>query len=113
MNDIIKMLLWCPECTARHIDTGEYATKPHHTHACQFCGHVWRPAIENTCGVIYLSGFKNTDQTDFHNIEYLVSLRLQTYDKFRQHLQICNKCLHDIKNCAMGVQLLYQIYVDK
>jgi hypothetical protein len=31
----IPMLLWCPECGQRHVDEGEFATKPHHTHACQ------------------------------------------------------------------------------
>jgi hypothetical protein len=53
------MLLWCPACSARHIDAGEHVTKAHHTHACQICGHVWRPAIEPTVGVQYLPGFKN------------------------------------------------------
>ena len=55
----IPMLLWCPECTERHIDLGAFATKPHHTHACQSCGHVWRPAIVPTCGVQFLPGFKD------------------------------------------------------
>lgn len=53
------MILSCPVCTARHIDVGEFATKAHHTHACQFCGIVWRPAIVNTVGVDFLPGFKN------------------------------------------------------
>lgn len=56
---IIEMLLWCPMCGARHLDEGEFATKPHHTHACQECGMVWRPAIVNTTGVMFLPGFKN------------------------------------------------------
>lgn len=51
--------LWCPECGTRHIDVGEFATKVHHTHACQGCGHVWRPAIFPTVGVQFLPGFKN------------------------------------------------------
>jgi rubredoxin len=55
----IPMLLWCPECRARHVDEGEFATKPHHTHACQSCGHVWRPALVDTRGVRFLPGFKN------------------------------------------------------
>jgi len=55
----IPMLLWCPECGERHIDEGDYATKSHHTHACQHCGHVWRPAVVPTCGVQFLPGFKN------------------------------------------------------
>jgi hypothetical protein len=53
------MLLWCPGCTERHIDEGEFETKPHHTHACQNCGHVWRPALVPTVGVRFLPGFKN------------------------------------------------------
>ena len=57
----IPMLLWCPECSERHIDVGNFATKPHHTHACQSCGHVWRPAIVPTVGVRFLPGFKNEE----------------------------------------------------
>lgn len=57
----IPMLLWCPMCAARHIDDGEFATKPHHTHACQSCGAVWRPAVNATVGVQFLPGFKNGD----------------------------------------------------
>lgn len=55
----IAMLLWCPECGERHIDEGVFADKPHHTHACQTCGHVWRPAIVPTRGVRFLPGFKS------------------------------------------------------
>jgi predicted RNA-binding Zn-ribbon protein involved in translation (DUF1610 family) len=58
----IAMLLWCPSCGERHIDVGEFETKPHHTHACQHCGMIWRPAICNTVGVQFLPGFKNTVQ---------------------------------------------------
>ena len=60
--DPIPMLLWCPECRARHLDVGEFATRPHHTHACQQCGHVWRPAIVHTVGVQFLPGFKNSSK---------------------------------------------------
>lgn len=31
------MILFCPSCFHRHIDAGEFRTKPHHTHACQNC----------------------------------------------------------------------------
>lgn len=61
MNDPIPMIIYCPMCKARHIDEGEFATKAHHTHACQRCGHVWRPAIVPTVGVQFLPGFKNSD----------------------------------------------------
>jgi hypothetical protein len=53
------MLLWCPLCSHRHIDRGAFATRPHHTHACQLCGHVWRPAIVDTVGVAFLPGFRD------------------------------------------------------
>jgi hypothetical protein len=55
----IAMILFCPLCSGRHIDEGEFATKPHHTHACQHCGFVWRPASVATCGVQFLPGFKS------------------------------------------------------
>jgi hypothetical protein len=57
----IAMLLFCPFCHFRHVDQGEFFTKPHHTHACQGpgCGMVWRPALVPTVGVEYLPGFKD------------------------------------------------------
>ncbi len=55
----VAMLLWCPMCHLRHVDAGAFATKNHHTHACQGCGHVWRPAIVATVGVQFLPGFKD------------------------------------------------------
>ena len=55
----VPMRLSCPTCGELHIDKGILATKPHHTHACQRCGNVWRPAIVNTVGVRFLPGFKN------------------------------------------------------
>jgi hypothetical protein len=60
----VPMLLHCPMCHMRHIDEGEFATKHHHTHACQNpkCGHVWRPAIVPTVGVWTLPGFLNEPQ---------------------------------------------------
>ena len=39
-DDPIAMRLPCPACHELHIDEGEFATKPHHTHACQSCGAV-------------------------------------------------------------------------
>jgi rubredoxin len=55
----IPMRLMCPTCGDLHVDQGEFATKPHHTHACQSCGQVWRPAIATTVGVRFLPGFRN------------------------------------------------------
>jgi hypothetical protein len=53
------MWLTCPHCREPHVDVGEFATKPHHTHSCQKCGLTWRPTIRNTVGVRFLPGFKN------------------------------------------------------
>lgn len=58
----IPMRIPCPSCATLHIDEGELATKPHHTHACQSCGRVWRPAIVHTVGVRFLPGFRNDVQ---------------------------------------------------
>ncbi|HET6959532.1 MAG TPA: hypothetical protein VFI56_23225 [Vicinamibacterales bacterium] len=65
----IPMRLPCPgtierdgqqiPCGVLHVDEGEFATKPHHTHACQACGLVWRPALVPTVGVLFLPGYKN------------------------------------------------------
>lgn len=62
----IPMLLTCPQpnCGARHIDRGDFATKPHHTHTCQACGHTWRPAKVHTVGVDFLPGFHDHDQRE-------------------------------------------------
>lgn len=57
----IKMRLPCPECGELHVDAGKFATKVHHTHACQHCGMVWRPAVVPTVGVRFLPGFKDED----------------------------------------------------
>jgi hypothetical protein len=57
----IPMILTCPRCKASHVDRGEFATRRHHTHACQECGVVWRPAIVPTVGVQFLPGFKDDE----------------------------------------------------
>lgn len=62
----IPMLLCCPSCGKRHIDEGEFADKVHHTHACQYCGMTWRPAVEPTVDVQFLPGFKNV-QSDYRS----------------------------------------------
>ncbi len=55
----VQLLLWCPQCSERHIDEGVFADTPHHTHACQHCGFCWRPAVVDTCGVQFLPGFRD------------------------------------------------------
>lgn len=60
----IPMRIPCPSCKTLHVDEGEFADKPHHTHACQSCGNVWRPAIVDTVGVRFLPGFKNREEAE-------------------------------------------------
>jgi len=50
----VALILHCPECHVRHVDTGVFATKVHHTHECQSCGFTWRPAVPPTVGVQFL-----------------------------------------------------------
>jgi hypothetical protein len=57
----VEMILSCPMCHTRHVDRGVFATKVHHTHACQGCGHCWRPAVVATVGVQFLPGFKDRE----------------------------------------------------
>ena len=61
--DPVPLILYCPECNRRHIDRDEFAKKPHHTHACQNCGHCWRPAVVPTVGVRFLPGFGPRSKT--------------------------------------------------
>lgn len=63
----VPMRLICPgrnpdgtPCARLHIDEPPFDAKPHHTHACQHCGEVWRPALCATVGVQFLPGYKNT-----------------------------------------------------
>ena len=55
----IPIRLCCESCGQLHIDEGEWATKVHHTHTCQYCGLTWRPAKVPTVGVRFLPGYKN------------------------------------------------------
>lgn len=73
----IPMYLTCPACNERHIDRGEFATKAHHTHACQRCGLTWRPAIVPTVGVQYLPGFKDSavDVAAYARVELVSAAR--------------------------------------
>jgi hypothetical protein len=57
----IPMLLRCPWCGERHYDLGEFAERPHKTHACQECGELFTPALVPTVGVRFLPGCKNEE----------------------------------------------------
>jgi len=82
----IPMRLVCPTCGALHVDEGEFATKPHHTHSCQTCGMTWRPAVVPTVGVRFLPGFKN----DLGDQKVVASDELQAlrkdFRRFAEHM---------------------------
>jgi hypothetical protein len=65
VQEPIPMLLTCPmrRCGRRHIDEGEFATKLHATHSCQYCGCTWKPAKVNTVGVKFLPGYGPKDDS--------------------------------------------------
>lgn len=54
MSVPIRMRLSCECCGQLHVDEGDFAIKPHHTHQCANCGLIWRPAVEHTVGVRFL-----------------------------------------------------------
>jgi hypothetical protein len=58
----VDLVMYCPQCHGRHLDVGKWYTRPHHTHACQHCGACWRPAVQDTRGVQFLAGFKDSDK---------------------------------------------------
>jgi hypothetical protein len=66
----MKQVIYCPltakcecgrprMCGARHVDKGDFATKPHHTHSCQECGGSFRLQKEATVGVAFIPEFKD------------------------------------------------------
>lgn len=59
VQEPIPMTLWCPGCGRRHID--REGSDSHHTHACQFCGLLWKPSLYRTVGVQFLPGCKDPD----------------------------------------------------
>ena len=42
MSDYLIAPLRCPKCWRDHIDSGEWASRPHHKHLCEHCGFIWR-----------------------------------------------------------------------
>jgi hypothetical protein len=95
----ISMFLTCPKCNTRHIDEGDFATKPHHTHSCQGCGLSWRPAIGPTVGVAFLPGFKNEHEDPAQLLGRLVHaidtsrLPRQEPDDVDEHLEKARRFL--------------------
>lgn len=81
------MRLPCEGCGEPHVDEGEFATRPHHTHSCQRCGLTWRPAIGPTVGVRFLPGFLDEEK----------SVSIKTYHlrleevRFHEHLMVTGR----------------------
>ena len=48
----VPLQLMCPNCGKQHIDRDEWATRPHRTHLCEYCGNKWRPYMGATVGVV-------------------------------------------------------------
>ncbi len=40
-------VIYCPWCHERHLDEGEWKTRPHHKHLCLKCGKLFR--VEPYC----------------------------------------------------------------
>lgn len=103
MSEPIPMLLHCPLCNERHIDAGEFTTKAHHTHACQSCGHCWRPAVVNTVGVQFLPGFKDESE------ETVVSVKVVPLGEricslceveYTSSMHICQRSMCEYPGCS-------------
>ena len=58
----IPLVLFCPRCFKQHIDEpkGDWDNPPHKTHACEYCGHHWRPCDRATTGVKTTNTFGKT-----------------------------------------------------
>jgi|ERR1043166_5979574 hypothetical protein len=76
----IPLRLVCEGCGKLHIDEGEFAEKPHHTHVCQHCGLTWRPAIGPTVGVQFLPGFKNAAKPAAGSQLHQVTIKTSTWE---------------------------------
>lgn len=100
----IPLLLHCPQCNERHLDEGIWSDKPHHTHACQECGHVWRPALAFTVGVRFLPGFKNEPSRVQHPVVEGAEGLGSNPDRQRQRWRQtnCPACQHIFKMLDIG-----------
>lgn len=82
-----QLILYCPECKKQHLDKGEWFTKEHKTHLCEYCGVTWRPydyptvGVGNTCDGC--GGMKEV----WHD-EYCPN----TGRKISEQLELCAKC---------------------
>lgn len=56
----LELLIICPRCLKQHVDEGEFATKAHRNHSCQFCGLTFQASGPvKSIGVQFFRGYKN------------------------------------------------------
>lgn len=55
---ITRLTLWCPLCSALHVDTGVWAEQKHRTHLCLDCGHTWAPSYFYTFGRLPVTAYE-------------------------------------------------------
>lgn len=61
----LELLIHCPRCLKQHVDEGEYATAPHKSHACQFCGLTFQASgPRESIGVQFFTGYKNPEKLE-------------------------------------------------
>lgn len=51
VNQLVPVVLQCPECKQSHVDKDEWAERRHRTHLCEHCKHEWRPFYYYAVGV--------------------------------------------------------------
>lgn len=52
VSRVQKAELRCPRCGRFHVDREEWANRPHHTHLCEHCDHLF----ERGAGHVYYAG---------------------------------------------------------
>ena len=58
----VELLIHCPRCLKQHVDTGEFAKKPHKRHSCQYCGLLFSVTKDlPNIGVQFFEGCKNDE----------------------------------------------------
>lgn len=45
--------LTCPKCNQMHNDVEEWAVRPHRTHLCLFCGHLFEGSFKGVSNQLW------------------------------------------------------------
>lgn len=62
-GNVRRLTLWCPLCSAMHVDAGEWSSRLHRTHLCLDCGHTWAPSYFYTFGRAAVTRWERTVAT--------------------------------------------------